>query len=400
MANRLLRVGITQGDINGVGLEIVLKTFAVPEMLGLCTPVIYGVGKALAYHRKALDMQLNVAGVRSAEDATDGRVNMVSLSDEEVPITLGQPSPEAGAAAFAALERAVADLRAGHIDVLVTAPVSKGSIPGFSGHTEYIEAQMRQAAAPVATGEPPVLPPADDDELPPPPPFEGEAPRPVTPPLPRNEALIMLMNSQMRIALVTSHLPLREVANAITQESLVRKLRAFDHSLRRDFTITRPRIAVLGLNPHAGDNGNLGSEEQTVIRPAIEEATRMGVHAHGPYAADSFFGTRAYEHFDGVLAMYHDQGLASFKALAMENGINFTAGLDVVRTAPDLGVSYDIAGKGVADETPFREAIYAAIDIHRNRIAWDEGHENPLRKLYHERKEDERPFGRQPQMRL
>ncbi|MCF0195280.1 MAG: 4-hydroxythreonine-4-phosphate dehydrogenase PdxA, partial [Bacteroidaceae bacterium] len=205
---------------------------------------------------------------------------------------------------------------------------------------------MRQAPAPVAAGEPPVLPPADDDELPPPPPFEGEAPRPVTPPLPRNEALIMLMNSQMRIALVTSHLPLREVANAITQESLVRKLRAFDHSLRRDFTITRPRIAVLGLNPHAGDNGNLGSEEQTVIRPAIEEATRMGVHAHGPYAADSFFGTRAYEHFDGVLAMYHDQGLASFKALAMENGINFTAGLDVVRTAPDLGVSYDIAGKG------------------------------------------------------
>ena len=472
------RVGITQGDINGVGYEVILKTLAVPEFMGICTPVIYGAVKALAYHRKVFDLQVPVNMIGRAEDAAEGKVNMVSVCDEEVPISLGQTSAEAGATALAALQRAVADLRAGRIDVLVTAPINKASIQSeefkFCGHTEYIEAQLRKpvvaeaeegdagsetaldergietaggvgdsgvadgnagsevvgavtgdmtdgagreavggivgaavggtvgaavggivgAAGGEAVGGSAVRGKGKAAA------FEGEEDEKKADTCPQGEALMILMNDALRVALVTTHLPLREVAGAITGDGIVRKLRIFDRSLKRDFSITRPRIAVLSLNPHAGDGGLLGDEEERVISPAIAEANKAGVHAYGPFAADGFFGTRAYEKFDGVLAMYHDQGLSAFKALAMENGVNFTAGLPVVRTSPDHGVGYDIAGKGVADEGSFREAIYAAIDISRNRAAWDEGHASPLRKLYHERKEDERPFGRLPQMRL
>ena len=434
------RVGITQGDINGVGYEVILKTLAVPEFMGICTPVIYGAVKALAYHRKVLDLQVPVNMIGRAEDAAEGKVNMVSVCDEEVPISLGQTSAEAGATALAALQRAVADLRAGRIDVLVTAPINKASIQSeefkFCGHTEYIEAQLRKpvvdeaeeaeetmadgenvAGSGKAVNEGEVAAAAEGGDTggdagdaavggtaavgkgkaaa-----FEGEEEEKKADTCPQGEALMILMNDALRVALVTTHLPLREVAGAITGDGIVRKLRIFNRSLKRDFSITRPRIAVLSLNPHAGDGGLLGDEEARVIAPAIAEANKAGVHAYGPFAADGFFGTRAYERFDGVLAMYHDQGLSAFKALAMENGVNFTAGLPVVRTSPDHGVGYDIAGKGVADEGSFREAIYAAIDISRNRAAWDEGHASPLRKLYHERKEDERPFGRLPQMRL
>lgn len=418
MSKRLPRVGITHGDINGVGYEVILKTFAVPEMLGICTPIVYGASKALAYHRKALDIQVNVFAVNSVAEAQEGRFNVISVNEDEIPITLGQPSAEAGAVALAALQRGVDDLKAGLIDVLVTAPINKATIQGdefhFCGHTEYLEEALRPTVVPQTT-----LPlnveagaPMEDDQT-----SEPEATAKqgtaetandtaaedadqVVAPLPDGEALMILMNDVLRVALVTTHLPLRQVPDAITSEVIVRKLRIFDRSLRRDFGITRPRIAVLSLNPHCGDNGLLGSEEQEVIVPALAEAAKAGVHAYGPIAADGFFGSRAWEHYDGVLAMYHDQGLAAFKALAMDNGVNFTAGLTRVRTSPDHGVAYDIAGKGVADETSFRQAIYSAIDIARRRYMYDAGHQNPLHKLYRERKEDERPFGRQPQMRL
>lgn len=405
MSRKIYRVGITQGDTNGVGYEVILKTLSVPEMTGICTPVIYGMAKAMSYHRKVLDIQINVHNIHTAKEIVDGRINMINLSEEEVPITLGQATAESGAAALAALERAVSDLRDGLIDVLVTAPVNKANIQcediQFTGHTEYLEARLKEETAPAQTvsidESAPIIGNEEDNgsetEM------QGQEEEPAEP-MPTGEALMILMNDTMRIALVSTHVPLRQVADTITTTAIVHKLRIFDHSLRRDFSITRPRIAVLSLNPHAGDNGLLGSEEQEIIQPAIAEAGKTGVHAYGPYAADGFFGTRAYEHFDGVLAMYHDQGLAAFKALTMESGVNYTAGLSGVRTSPDHGVAYDIAGKGQADETSLREAIYKAIDIKHNRETWDEAHSNPLRKLYRERKEDERPFGRQPQMRL
>ena len=342
-----IKVGITHGDPNGIGYEVILKTFAEPTMLELCTPVIYGSPKVASYHRKAMDLQTNFATVGSAGNLQPDSLNLIPCTAEEVKIDFGQATEEAGQAARAALERAVADWKAGLIDVLVTAPINKHSIQGedfhFPGHTEFLQDRV---------GE------------------EGQ------------EALMILMTEGLRVALVTTHLPLKDVARAVTEEAVLEKLRGFHHSLQRDFSISAPRIAVLSLNPHAGDGGLLGDEEQGAILPAMKTAGEEGILAYGPYAADGFFGSRAYESFDGVLAMYHDQGLAPFKLLAMHDGVNFTAGLPLVRTSPDHGTGFDIAGKGVADENSFRQAIYTALDIFRARQAWDEGHQNPLAKLY------------------
>lgn len=342
-----IKVGITHGDPNGIGYEVILKTFADPAMLELCTPIIYGSPKVASYHRKAMDLQTNFATVNSAANVQPDNLNLIPCTAEEVKIDFGQATQEAGEAALAALERAIKDWKDGLIDVLVTAPINKHSIQSekfhFPGHTEYIQACI-----------------AHDDQ----------------------QALMILMNDRMRVALATTHLPLAKVAGAITEELLLQKLRILDKSLRRDFYISNPRIAVLALNPHAGDEGLLGKEEQEVIVPAIQKAEEAGIHVFGPYAADGFFGTRSYEAFDAVLAMYHDQGLAPFKLLAMEDGVNFTADLDLVRTSPDHGTAFDIAGKGEADENSFRQAIFTAIDIYRNRIAWDEGRQDPLQKLF------------------
>jgi len=342
-----IKVGITHGDPNGIGYEVILKTFEDPAMLELCTPVIYGSPKVASYHRKALDLQTNFATVNSADNLQPDNLNLIPCTAEDVKIDFGQETREAGEAAFAALERAVKDWKAGLIDVIVTAPINKHSIHSerfnFPGHTEYIQAAV-----------------GHDDQ----------------------KALMILMNDRMRVALATTHLPIAKVASAITQENILAKLRILDASLRRDFYISNPRIAVLSLNPHAGDNGLLGQEEQEVIIPAMQQAEADKIHVFGPYAADGFFGTRTYESFDAVLAMYHDQGLAPFKLLAMEDGVNFTAGLDLVRTSPDHGTAFDIAGKGEADENSFRQAIFTAIDIFRNRQAWDEGHSSPLPKLF------------------
>jgi len=349
---RKIRVAITHGDTNGIGYEVILKAFANPAILELCTPIIYGSPKVAAYHRKALDVPTNFSIIEQAEDAQEGRLNLLATFEEEVKVEMGQPSKEAGTAALKALDRAMTDYRQGLYDVLVTAPINKNTIQSdmfkFCGHTEYIEQCL------------------------------GEG----------KKALMILMNDTLRVALVTTHLPIKDVAAAITKEKVVEKATIFHQTLKRDLRISNPRIAVLALNPHAGDGGVLGTEEQEVIVPAIAELEAKGIQAFGPYAADGFFGSGAYQRFDGVLAMYHDQGLAPFKTVAHENGVNFTAGLPIVRTSPDHGTAYDIAGKGVADEQSFRQAIYMAIDIWRNRQQYDEPLENPLPKLYHEKRED------------
>lgn len=348
----MIRVAITQGDTNGVGYEVILKTFSDPAMFELCTPIIYGSPKIAAYHRKALNLDTNFSIINSAEEARDGRLNILTCFDEDVKVELGQPSEEAGQAAYKALDRAMTDYRAGLFDVLVTAPINKATIqsPGFHfpGHTEYIETSV------------------------------GDG----------NKALMILMNESLRVALVTTHLPIKDIAKAITKEAIIEKATIFHKSLKRDFRISNPRIAVLSLNPHAGDNGLLGSEEQEVIKPAIDELEKQGIQAFGPYPADGFFGSNAYDHFDGVLAMYHDQGLAPFKTIALESGVNFTAGLPIVRTSPDHGTAFDIAGQGKADENSFRQAVYTAIDVFRNRQDYDEPLQNPLPKLFHEKRDD------------
>lgn len=352
MGDKKIRVAITHGDTNGIGYEVILKTFADQAMFDLCTPIVYGSPKVAAYHRKALDLPTNFSIIEKAEDAQDGRLNMLATFEEEVKVDLGQPSKEAGDAALKALDRAMSDYRSGLYDVLVTAPINKNTIQSdlfhFHGHTEYIEQSL------------------------------GEG----------KKALMILMNDTLRVALVTTHLAIKDVADAITQEAIIEKATIFHQSLKRDLSISNPRIAVLALNPHAGDGGVIGTEEETIIKPAISELEKAGIQAFGPYPADGFFGCGMYFRFDGVLAMYHDQGLAPFKTLALENGVNFTAGLPIVRTSPDHGTAYDIAGKGIADESSFRQAIYAAIDIWRNRQNYDEPLANPLPKLYHEKRED------------
>ena len=352
-SNKKIRVGITQGDTNGIGLEVVLKTLATPEFTELCTPIVYSSNKIISYHRKANDLPyFQTNNIRYARDAREGNVNVLDLGGEEVKIELGEPSKQAGQAAFRSLEAAVSDLKNGQIDVLVTAPINKDNIQSeqftFPGHTEYLEASLGDGG----------------------------------------HALMTLCNPLLRVALVTNHMPIAKVPAAITTELVGERLRTFNASLQRDFGVERPRIAVLSLNPHAGENGLLGSEEQTVIKPAIDAAYDERILAFGPYAADGFFGSGHYRQFDGVLAMYHDQGLASFKALAMNEGVNFTAGLPFVRTSPDHGTGYDIAGKNMANETSLRQAIYVAIDVYRNRKKYDEAHVNPLRKQYFDRGKD------------
>ena len=350
--NRKVRVGITHGDINGIGYEVILKTFSDPAMLELCTPIVYGSPKVAAYHRKAMDIQTNFSIVNSAEDAHDNKLSILACTEDELKVELTKPTKEAGKAALDALERALQDYNEGLIDVLVTAPINKHTIQSesfhFPGHTEYIEERAG----------------------------EGQ------------KALMILLKDDFRVALVTGHIPIKDVASTITKELIMEKLSIFHHSLKQDFGIDSPRIAVFSLNPHAGDNGLIGVEEREVIIPAIQEMTTKGILCFGPYPADGFMGSGNFCRFDGILAMYHDQGLAPFKALAMDEGVNFTAGLPVVRTSPAHGTAYDIAGQGVAAESSFRQAIYTAIDVFRNRLVEEEIHARPLRKHYYERRDD------------
>lgn len=349
-----LRVGITHGDFNGVGYEVILKMLDDARILELCTPIIYGSAKIAAFYRKSLELAgpWQPVQINSAAEASADAVNIINVIGQEAHITPGEASKEAGEAAFIALERAVEDLKNGHIDVLLTAPINKSTIQSdtfrFPGHTEYLAASAADGSQP----------------------------------------LMILFNENIRVALVTTHLPIAKVPEAITTENIVEKLALFNKSLTTDFAVVKPRIAVLALNPHAGEEGLLGKEEKEIIAPAIEKARQMKIHAFGPYAADGFFGNGLYTKFDGVLAMYHDQGLAPFKTLAMDSGVNFTAGLPFVRTSPDHGTGYDIAGKNRASEESMRAALYAAIDIYRSRQAFNEMTASPLPKLYHEKGRD------------
>ena len=352
MEERKIKVGITHGDINGIGYEVILKTFADPAMFDLCTPVIYGSPKVAAYHRKAMDIPTNFSIVASAADAQEGKLNIVNCIEEEVKVELTKPTPEGGRAALLALERALAEYQEGYFDVLVTAPINKSTIQSddfhFPGHTEYIEQRVG----------------------------DGQ------------KALMILLKDDFRVALVTGHIPVSEISKDITKELIKEKLAIFHRSLKQDFNIDSPRIAVFSLNPHAGDEGLLGTEEQTVITPAIQEMAEEGVLCFGPYPADGFMGSGNHTHFDGILAMYHDQGLAPFKALAMDEGVNFTAGLPIVRTSPAHGTAYDIAGQGIASEDSFRQAVYVAIDVFRHRCIEREISAHPLRKQYYEKRDD------------
>lgn len=353
------RIGITHGDLNGVGYEVILKTFADAEMCGMCVPVLYGSPKAASFHRKNLNLPTNFRTIDSPDEAEEGFLNMIVCFDDEVKIDFGQPSPESGKAALLSLQRAVADYKEGLIDAIVTAPINKKTIHSeefpFSGHTEYFESEF------------------------------GD----------KGDSLMILMNPVMRVALVTTHLALKDVAASITQEKVEARIGQLQRSLYRDFLVSAPRIAVLGLNPHNGDEGLLGDEEEQVVAPAIRAMREQGVQCFGPYPADGFFGSGLYKHFDGILAMYHDQGLAPFKALCADDGVNFTAGLDLIRTSPDHGTAYDIAGQGVASENSFRQAVYAAIDIARCRQQVEEANANPL-KIEPRTNDRERP-NRQPE---
>lgn len=353
MEDKMIRVGITHGDINGIGYEVILKTFSDQRMTELCVPIIYGSSKVAAYHRKALDLPaVNINVVSRAEEAGLNRVNIINCVEDDIKVELTQSTPVAGRAAYKALEAAVADLKSGAIDVLVTAPINKHNIQNaqfhFPGHTEYLEQTLG----------------------------DGQ------------KALMILMTDTLRVALVTGHIPVSQVPSQITVENIVTKLQVFNQSLKQDFTIIKPRIAVLALNPHAGDNGVIGNEEVEIIKPAMEEAERLGVMSFGPFSADGFFGSKMYEDFDGVLAMYHDQGLAPFKALAMEEGVNYTAGLPFVRTSPAHGTAYNIAGQNLASESSFRQAVYTALDVYRSRQSYREATAHPLRKQYFDKGSD------------
>lgn len=343
--NNNIRIGITQGDINGIGLEIIVKTLSNHDILELFTPVIFGSAELLRKTAEALHVDdFHFEVVKTADEIADGRINVIETCETTPVQTPGIPSEEGGKAAVASLKAATAAIEDGTIDLLVTAPIDKKTAKSggfdFTGHTEYLEDRFV---------------------------VEG------------GKALMILAYDDMRVALVTTHLPLSEVAKSITKEKIEESIRNFNRALKMDFGCERPKIAVLSLNPHCGDGGVLGDEELSVILPAVEQCKREGIMAFGPIAADGLFGSGACHSFDGILAMYHDQGLAPFKALAGARGVNYTAGLNIIRTSPDHGTAYDKAGHGIADETSMREAIYAAIDIAKRRDIYLDASENPLK---------------------
>ena len=326
-------IAITAGDINGVGYEIILKSLINPHICEICRPIVYGNAKVARQHMQTMDeeyrnIQWNI--IQDPKQAKDGRLNLITCYGDDTPVQLGVSTTEAGQASLKSLQRACQDLKNGLVHAIVTAPINKDNIQSdafrYSGHTEYLTQQF------------------------------GEG----------KDSLMMMISDRMRVALVCNHTPIAKVAETITEERILSKLAVLNETLQKDFSCRKPRIAVLALNPHAGDNGLIGEEETNIIRPAVAKAQEQGIWAFGPYSADGFFGAGQYNHFDAVLAMYHDQGLAPFKALDM-SGVNFTAGLPVVRTSPDHGTAYSLAGKNEADATSMLHAIYAAIDILRER---------------------------------
>lgn len=345
MKNDRIVAGISQGDINGIGYEIIIKTLLDPRILEMCTPVVYGSPKVSAYHRKALNIDnFSFNNIKDANEINHKRANIINCLDDNIRVELGKSTEIAGQASFISLEMAVNDLINKKIDILITAPINKNNIQSdkfqFAGHTEYLREKTST-----------------------------------------NEVLMLLVNDSMKLGVVTGHIPLKNVASTLTVELILKKLRLLQRSLLEDFAIKSPKIAVLGLNPHNGDGGLIGSEETEIIIPAIDKARDEGIKAIGPFPADGFFGAGVFSQFDAVMAMYHDQGLAPFKALAFDSGVNYTAGLPVIRTSPDHGTAYEIAGKNVASPNSFRNALYLAIDIFKNRKLFLETTANPLPEI-------------------
>lgn len=348
-------VGITQGDTNGIGYEVIIKTFADPRMLEMCVPVLYGSSRFFGIYRKQIAETEQIATnvINSAEDARPKRLNIINVVPDSYSMEIGQPTDDGAKAAMLALKAAVADAKRGAVDALVTAPFNKHTMAaqgfGFAGHTEYLINE-----------------------------FGCE------------DGLMFLCSDHLKVGVVTNHLPISQVSAAVTQDSILSKLRLMNSSLKQDFGFMRPKIAVLGLNPHAGDCGTLGTEEIDTIIPAIKRANDEGILAFGPYSPDGFFSTNLQRSFDGVLAMYHDQGLIPFKALAFDGGVNFTAGLPVVRTSPDHGTGFDLAGKGAANPGSMTCAIYSAIDFCNNRRRYAEMTANPMEVRHFEGPRKER----------
>ncbi|WP_457617328.1 4-hydroxythreonine-4-phosphate dehydrogenase PdxA [Lutibacter sp.] len=324
-----IKLGISIGDFNGIGIEIILKTFLDKRMLDFCTPIVFGSTKLITSYKKILDINIPFNGIKDVERAINGKLNILNLWKEEIALHLGTPTKASGEYAYKSLQSATEALAQGKIDVLVTAPINKDNIQSedfkFPGHTEFLESKL-----------------------------EGES-------------LMILMRDTLRIGLITGHIPISEVPKSITPELIKKKVAILHSTLIQDFAIVKPKIAILGLNPHCGDNGVIGDEDTTIIMPTIMEIQETGKLVYGPYAADSFFGSENYKNFDAILAMYHDQGLAPFKTLSFGEGVNFTAGLNKIRTSPDHGTAYQLAGKNQANINSFKEAVYSSIQLLRNR---------------------------------
>lgn len=337
-----IKVGITVGDTNGIGIEVVLKALDDARILDHITPVVYGASRVVSFHKKTLGLNTNYQKIKDVSEAKGAKVFLLSTTDEEVNVNFGVASNESGKQAFESLKKAVSDLAGAKVDVLVTAPINKKNIQAqgfdFPGHTEYLTNYSNV-----------------------------------------EDSLMFMVYNNLRVGVATNHLPLNEVHKQLTKEVILSKLRLMDQSLKRDFGIQRPRIAVLGLNPHAGENGVLGNEETDVIIPAIDAASKEGILAFGPYASDGLFGSSNFKKFDGILAMYHDQGLTPFKTMAGGEGVNFTAGLPIVRTSPDHGTAFEIAGKNEANPDSLRNAIYLAVDIFNNRSTFKDITANQLK---------------------
>lgn len=340
--DKKIKVGITHGDVNSIAYEVIIKALNDTRMLEMFTPIIYGLSKVLSYNRKNFNFNdFNYKIIRDASQVYKQKVNIINVSNEEIRIEYGKSTDIAGMYAFQALEKAVSDIKNDEIDVLVTAPINKSNIQSqqfdFPGHTEYL---INRAEC--------------------------------------ETALMLMVNGKLRIGTVTGHIPLKEVSSTVSEELITEKMTILIDSLVKDFGISKPKIAVLGLNPHAGDNGLLGDEDLHIIHPAIIKAKKHGHLVYGTFGADGFFGSDEYLKYDAILAMYHDQGLIPFKTLAFDKGVNYTAGLPFVRTSPAHGTAFDKAGKNVSSEKAMREAIYLGIDIYRNRIKYEEMTKNPL----------------------
>ena len=340
--NKKIRLGISIGDINGIGCEVALKSFSDARMLDFCTPVLFASNKVVSEQLRTLGLELRFHGVREAEKAHDGKVNVVNVWKEPVPLEFGQATIHGGKYAIRSLRAAVEALKKGSIDVLVTAPINKNNIQSkdfkFPGHTDYLAQEL-----------------------------DGES-------------LMFMVTDSVKVGLLTDHIAVKEVASAITTKLIRDKVFTISKSLTMDFGIRKPKIALLGINPHSGDNGTIGKEDEDIMKPAIADLFKEGHLVYGPYSADSFFGSQSHQAFDAVLAAYHDQGLIPFKTLSFGQGVNYTAGLAKVRTSPDHGTAYEIAGKNQADETSFKEAVFTAIKIYRNREDYQWLTKNPLKK--------------------